>query len=390
VRVCLLSKQYDPSGGGSERYAYALSLALADRGHDVDVFALGSPGSAVGVADHDRLSVTFVGERRRALVTFETLYFSLLARRLVDFDSYDVIHGTLMPASPVALAVRPPSTPLVVTSHGTSLGEVRSHKLEVATDYPKKLFFHPLNVVMDVVTAPRADRVIAISEDARAELTRRYPVSRDALVHVPHGVDADRFHPDQSPHEATRTDRLTLLHVGRLVSRKHVDLGLRALAALDRDDVELLVAGDGTHRDRLESLAERLGVADRTRFLGFVPESDLPGLYAGSDAFLFLSRYEGFGLTFLEAMASATPVVGTSVGGFPDVVTDGRDGFVVDREAADVARTVDRLAASPDLLADASAAARETAESRTWATVAAETERVYEAAVDAPGTHGDR
>ena len=378
MRICLISKQFDPSGGGSERYAYALSVALSGRGHDVDVFALGDPDSIPELTTHDDLSVTFVGERKRSLVTFETLYYSLLTRRRVDFDAYDVIHGTLMPASPIALTVRPPSTPLVVTSHGTSLGEVRSHNLEVPTDYLKKLFFHPTNVLMDVATITRADRAIAISRDSYDELAGRYPVSRDALVHVPHGVNADRFNPAHDPHDATTGDRFTLLHVGRLVSRKHVDLGLRALAALDRDDVELLVAGDGTHRTRLETLADRLGVADRVTFLGFVPEADLASLYAGSDAFLFLSRYEGFGLTFLEAMASGTPVIGTSVGGFPDIVTPGEDGFVVDRDPDDVARVVGRLVDAPDLVVDASMAARATAELRTWETVAAETERTYE------------
>lgn len=381
MRICLVSKQFDPSGGGSERYAYALSTALANRGHDVDVFALGD-ADAVPDTVHDNLSVTFVGERKRSLVTFETLYYSLLTRRHVDFDAYDVIHGTLMPASPIALAVRPPSTPLVVTSHGTSLGEVRSHNLEVPTDYLKKLFFHPTNVVMDVATIPRADRTIAISRDSYDELARRYPVSPETLVHVPHGVDDEHFHPGHPPHDAVDPDRLTLLHVGRLVSRKHVDLGLRAVAALDRDDVELLVAGDGTHRARLETLADRLGIADRTTFLGFVPEAELPALYAGSDAFLFLSRYEGFGLTFLEAMASGTPVIGTAVGGFPDIVTSGEGGFVVDRTPDAVARAIGRFAESSDVLMQASSRARDTAEARTWDTVAAETERVYEAVTE--------
>lgn len=97
---------------------------------------------------------------------------------------------------------------------------------------------------------------------------------------------------------------------------------------------------------------------------------------AGSDAFLF--RYGGFGLTFPEAIASGTPVIGTSIGGFPDIVTPGQDEFVVDRDPADVARAVDRLVDAPDRLVDASRAARATAESRTWGTVAAETERMYE------------
>lgn len=89
-------------------------------------------------------------------------------------------------------------------------------------------------------------------------------------------------------------------------------------------------------------------------------------------------------------MASATPVIGTPVGGFPDIVTDGADGFVVDRNPVEVASVVDRLVDSSDLLADVRATARATAESRTWATIAAETEQVYEAVVDDSGTHNDR
>jgi len=391
MRVCLASKQFSPSGGGSERYAHALSLALAKRGHDVDICALGDTSTLSDIPQHDRLSVTFVAERNRPLVTFETLYFSILARQTIDFDEYDVIHGTLMPASPIALSLFPPSTPLVVTSHGTSLGEVRSHKLEVPTDYLKKLFFHPTNYLMDMATAPRASRTIAISRESARELAKWYPVSADDIVHIPHGVNIEQFHPDQPTHDAPDPEKLTLLHVGRLVSRKHVDLALRALAALERTDVELLVAGDGTHRDRLESLAADLGITDQTKFLGFVPDAELPSLYASSDAFLFLSRYEGFGLTFLEAMASGTPVVGTAVGGFPDMVTDGEEGFVVERHPENVADAIDRLSESPTLATEMGEKARTLAEFRTWDTVAAETEAVYESVVEQspPNQEGD-
>jgi glycosyltransferase involved in cell wall biosynthesis len=382
MNVCILSKQFHHSGGGSERYAYAVALSLAKRGHDVDVYALGDPKSLSEIPKYDRLSVTFVAKRDRQLVTFETLYFSLLARQKINFEEYDVIHGTLMPASPIALSLLPPSTPLVVTSHGTSLGEVRSHKLEVPTDYLKKLFFHPTNVLMDMATAPHAARTIAISRESAHELTKWYPISKSDIVHIPHGVNIEQFHPDQPTHNAPDPEKFTLLHVGRLVSRKHVDLSLHALAALDRPDVELLVAGDGTHRDRLESLAETLGVADQTNFLGFVPDAELPSLYSSSDAFLFLSRYEGFGLTFLEAMASGTPVIGTPVGGFPDIVTDGEEGFVVERHPESVADAIGQMADSVTLTENMSRRARTLAESRTWDTVAAETEAVYESVVD--------
>jgi glycosyltransferase involved in cell wall biosynthesis len=378
MRICLVSKQFNPSGGGSERYAYEIATALARHGNDVEVFALGDDDSFFEPSLPDNLSVTYVANRHRQLVTFETLYYSLLTRRAVDFEKFDIIHGTLMPASPIALSIRPPSTPLVVTSHGTSLGEVRSHKLEVPTDYLKKLVFHPMNVLMDVMTIPRASRVIAISSDSQRELKKYYPVDSDALAHIPHGVDVDRFRPDREPHSAVNPDRLSLLHVGRLVSRKHVDLAIEALDRLGRTDVELLIAGTGTHQTRLETRVDGLGISDQVSFLGFVPEEELPSLYASSDAFLFLSRYEGFGLTFLEAMAAGTPVIGTGVGGFPDMVTDEQEGFLVERDALAVAEAIQAFLDTPSRAAEMGRCARKLAETRTWDTVATDTEAVYE------------
>lgn len=381
MRVCLISKQFNPSGGGSERYAYELATTLADRGHDVDVFALGVEDSLSNSALPDTLNVTLVAKRRRYLVTCETLYYSVLTRYKANFEEYDVIHGTLMPASPIALTIAPASTPLVVTSHGTSIGEVRSHKLEVPTDYLKKFAFHPMNVVMDAATVPRSSRVITISSIAQQELKRYYPVSDKKLVQIPHGVDTDRFHPDQPLHQAPNPNLCTFLHVGRLVSRKHTALALESFATINRDDIELLIAGTGSHRDRLERLTKQLEISRRVSFLGFVPEEKLPSLYASSDAFLFLSRYEGFGLAFLEAMASGIPVIGTPVGGFPDLVTDGQEGFLVNRDSEDIAQAIGRLAEKPGRAKEMGRRARELAEDRTWDDVAAETEAVYESVV---------
>lgn len=262
LRICLLSKQFHPSGGGSERYAHVIANALARRGHSVDVFAMGDGDESGDLILHTKMNVTLLERRRRALMTFETTHFSVLARRAIGFTEYHIIHGTLMPASPIALTIAPPDTPLVVTSHGTSIGEVRSHKLELPSDYLKKFLFHPANVLMDAVTAPRADRTIAISTIARRELQQYYPVDHDRITKIPHGVDTARFTPDVSDHPAVTPDKFTLFHVGRLVSRRHVDLVIQGVAAIDRNDIELLVAGTGRHRDRLEARTRELGVAN--------------------------------------------------------------------------------------------------------------------------------
>lgn len=218
---------------------------------------------------------------------------------------------------------------------------------------------------MDAVTVPKADRTIAISTIARRELQRYYPVDHDRITKIPHGVDTARFTPDVSDHPAVTPDKFTLLHVGRLVSRRHVDLVIQGVAAIDRNDIELLVAGTRRHRDRLEAQTRELGVANQVEFLGFVPEEELPSLYATSNAFAFLAQYEGFGLTFLEAMACGTSVIATPVGGVPDIVVDDESGLIVDHDVRSVEQAITELADNNSRVAEMGERARCIAEGRT-------------------------
>lgn len=86
-----------------------MANALACRGHEVDVYALGDPQAVDGQVTHDNVSVTFLMPRHRELVTFETIYYSLLVRKNINFEKYDVIHGTLMPDSPISLSQHLPA-----------------------------------------------------------------------------------------------------------------------------------------------------------------------------------------------------------------------------------------------------------------------------------------
>ncbi|MDX1747212.1 MAG: glycosyltransferase, partial [Halobacteriales archaeon] len=155
-------------------------------------------------------------------------------------------------------------------------------------------------------------------------------------------------------------------------------VAVRSLAQLDRSDVRLLIAGTGRAEPSLRRLAEDLGIGDRIEFLGYVPEEDLPGLYSSADITLFPPTYEGFGLVFLESMACGTPVVAPAVGGVPDVVTDGVDGCIVEREPKAMADRISELLDDPDRLQKLSSAARETAEEHTWDVTAQAYERLYE------------
>jgi len=269
--------------------------------------------------------------------------------------------------------------PIVLTSHSFALSEVAAHSAEMPADYLLKYAFHPMNVVMDNVATREADHVIAISEEMRDQLVSRYGLSPGTVTTISHGVDTGRYRPHDERHPAVSDDRLTLLFVGRLITRKGVDVAIRTLAATDEPDVELLIAGTGRLAEKLSHLSHELGVSDRVQFLGYVPDSELPLLYSSADVTVFASNYEGFGLVVLESMACGTPVIGPPVGGLPDVVTDEDNGFIVSRSPNAIANRIQQLHDDPELLDDLSAAALATASAMTWEHVAEQVETVYNA-----------
>lgn len=382
MKVCLLSKMYPPVVGGSGMYAYEIANALAENDHDVDVYTQSTEDDRT-LDVHENVSVYPLAKARRYLVTFETLNFSLRARLAVDFDEYDVIHGTLMPASTIALSDRLGiDTPVVLTSHSFALSEVFAHSPEKPADYLLKYAFHPMNVVMDNIAARSADRIIAISDEMRGQLVEQYSLDERNVTRISHGVDIERYRPREEVHPAVSDDKLTLLFVGRLISRKGADLAVEAVAATERDDVELLVAGTGRLESDLKDLARERGIDDRVQFLGYVPDEDLPLLYSSADATLFTSNYEGFGLVFLESLASGTPVIGTAAGGVPDIVEDGTTGFICSEKPAAMAERIGQLADEPENLTSMSRAARREVDGRSWEDVARRVETVYESVVD--------
>lgn len=144
------------------------------------------------------------------------------------------------------------------------------------------------------------DAIIAVSDATRQQLAAK---NIRTTVVIPNGVTvARRRHvPPQHP---------TISYVGRLVEGKRVDVLLRAAATLQRDikDISVIIVGDGSERERLESLASQLGV--HARFTGFLPsDDDVQRVVATSSVFCLPSAIEGFGLTAIEAMACGVPVV---------------------------------------------------------------------------------
>ncbi len=166
--------------------------------------------------------------------------------------------------------------------------------------------------------ARRALGVVTVSEFSRRELVELAGLNPARLTVIPGGVDA-RFTAGADREPVARRLGLTRPYVLTIATddrRKNVEKLAPVAAALAGEGVDLVWAGD--RRPYFAGAAAAAGV----RGLGYVDDADLPGLYAGARAFVLPSRYEGFGLTCLEAMASGTPVVAASRGALPETCGD--------------------------------------------------------------------
>ena len=167
---------------------------------------------------------------------------------------------------------------------------------------------------------------------------------------LPNTVD-ERFHPGPKPAELIShyglTGKTVLLTVSRLAAAERYKGHDRVIQALARllpahPDLVYVIAGDGDDRSHLEALATEAGVRDSVRFVGHVPDEDLPALYRAADVFVMPSTGEGFGIVFLQAFASGVPVIGGAGDGSRGPLTDGEDGALVSSCVADgVARAIE-------------------------------------------------
>jgi glycosyltransferase involved in cell wall biosynthesis len=177
-----------------------------------------------------------------------------------------------------------------------------------------------------------AAHVIAVSEATRRDVVDLLGVNPERVTTVHNGV-GEQFRPlDPQTRETFRQDKgiagRLVLFLGTLEPRKNVQTLLQAFAALARDatldDVTLAIGGSkGWYYDEIFSTAERLGLQEsgRVRFLGRVPDEELPLWYNIAAVFAYPSLYEGFGLPVLEAMACGVPVLASNTSSFPEVVS---------------------------------------------------------------------
>jgi phosphatidyl-myo-inositol dimannoside synthase len=336
----LLSYDFPPMGGGIARWMGELarhypagSLTVSTGQH---------PQSSVADPQFpnriDRLPLA--SNRLRTLQG--TVLWSRRAVALTSSGSFEFVWcGNLKPAAyPARWVRRRTGVPYGIILHGGDLLILRDQvrRSRVKRELARTL----LGTASLLVTNSTYTAALCRSVLEQLQLEQQ-----ERRIHtVPLGADPHRFRPrlDQSPVRGRYNldDRRWLLSVARLTAHKGIDAAIRALARLRSTypDLGYLVVGSGEQRHTLEELCRKLRVDGRVRFLTDVSDEDLPAIYNCAEVYLGLSRVmehrvEGFGISLVEASASAIPVVATRTGGIPDAVRHEETGLLIDADEPD-------------------------------------------------------
>lgn len=381
LRLALICFHSCPTGrlgekdtGGMNVYVRQLARRLAARGNHVDIFTR--------CHDPEDPQVVPIGERARVIhlkagplaLLKEDLYQHIpeFIEELAEFArrerlAYDLIHSHYWLSGGIGLAIsRRWQAPHIATFHtlARTKMQARPGEQEVAQRAGVE------KAVMDGV-----DAIVVSTAIERDEIAELYCAPRSKAAVIPPGVDLDLFKPAdkaQARQALGLRDGNIVLYVGRIEPLKGLDILLRALALLDgATPARLIVVGGDQENDaeqrRLQSLACDLGIADRVTFTGSVEQERLPAYYNAADALVLPSYYESFGLAALEAMACATPVVVSRVGGLQTFIDHGETGYLIPWRCPEpFAQALDTLLSNPALSETMGKAARRKAAQLSW------------------------
>jgi len=311
-----------PTLGGSGVVATELGKSLAALGNEVHFITSGHPSRLTGYDEHVYLHKVVTGDYPLfQQYTPYSLSLAVKIREVADQYHLDLVHVhyAIPHATSAFLAremLKPKRLPTMTTLHGTDITLVG---------------LMPSYYEITRFSIEQSDAVTAVSEFLRRETVREFRV--ESPIEVIHNfVDGDQFHPQDDPCARKRlapAGERVLMHVSNFRKVKNLPAVLKVFSEVRRHEpCRLVLVGDGPEREATERLAVEMGLAEAVDFLG--DQEYIADVLPAADVFLLPSQHESFGLSALEAMSCAVPVVGSRIGGLPEVIVNEETGFLCD------------------------------------------------------------
>ncbi|MBI5787877.1 MAG: glycosyltransferase [Candidatus Schekmanbacteria bacterium] len=253
-------------------------------------------------------------------------YFTLIVRTLIiSFTAkFDIVHAHfIFPTGIIALI---PSylrrKKLIITAHGGDVNEM---------PYRNNLLWR-----LTKFTLNNADKIICVSNDLKEKLNAEFKIPFDKIAVINMGVDTKLFVPNSQSKARIQLglakDIKVILYVGNLIKSKGVEYLLKALSLFKNEKTICYIIGSGTEENNLKELCNKLNIENHVEFIGAKPNSDIPMWLSAADILVLPSFSEGVPVVLLEALASGIPCVTSAVGGIPEIIKDGHNGYLINPE----------------------------------------------------------
>jgi glycosyltransferase involved in cell wall biosynthesis len=393
-KICFISPEYWPLTGGTGAYVYYLSNELLKNGYRI--YVVTGSNQAQDVQVNPQIDVSFLKIPKTPIV--KSFMLAAASNRKLnsvrDTANVDITHPQL-PLTPSFAVPSNFGKTLVCTVHSTWKGEAEAIRGEPYSRLnANEKFLVSFNWFLrffEEGMLARARKIIAVSHFTKWELTNYYKIPPNKIRVIHNGVDINKFKPATDKRKAKAAlgfnpDDPAIVSVGRLYARKGLFTLIESMSAVVKrfPNAKFIISGKGQSDEmrKLIAHAEKLDVKDNIVFTGYYPDKKLPKLYQAADVFAFSTFYEHHPFAVLEAMATGLPVVTTTVGGIPETIDSGKNGFLV--APFNQAQFSDRilyLLEHPAEAAEMGLKARKTVEARfDWRIVVKDAMKVYDEA----------
>jgi glycosyltransferase involved in cell wall biosynthesis len=394
-KVCFISPEYWPLTGGTGAYVYYLSNELLKNGYQIYVVTGSNQTQDIQV--NPQLGVSFLRIPKMPIV--KSFMLAANSNRKLnsvrDTAHIDITHPQL-PLTP-NFAVPPTfGKTIVCTVHSTWKGEaeaIRGRPYSRLNANEKFLVsFNWFLRFFEEGMLARARKIIAVSHFTKWELIKYYKIPEGKIRVIHNGVDISKFKPATDKRKVKselgfNPDDIAIVSVGRLYARKGLFTLIESMPAVVKrfPNAKFIISGKG-QSDEMHKLlvyAEKLSVKDNIIFTGYYPDKKLPKLYQAADIFAFSTFYEHHPFAVLEALATGLPVVTTTVGGIPETIESGKNGFLVEPfNPKTFGEKILYLLEHPAFAKDMGAQARKTImENYDWRIVVKDAIKVYDQAL---------
>jgi len=326
MKILQVCPKYFPSIGGVEEHVRNISERMT-RQHEVTVFACDSSGR---LAKEEEMNGVLV-RRFKSFSPSDAYHVSFEMIKELRSSEFDIVHGHSYHAFPLFFSRYAKKKRFIVTPyyHGHGHTPVRDSLIRLYKPFGKKIF-------------READKVIALSNHEKDLLIKSFKIDGDKVVVIPSGINLAEF----KDLEKVEGKHKTILYVGRLEEYKGLQYVIQAVPLLDAG-MRLEIVGNGPYKEHLIRLTKGLGLEDRIDFYQGLPREELLHRYANADLLVLLSRYESFGITVAEALASKTPCIVANTSALREWI-DNKNCFGIDYPVniAQLAKSIDEVIGS--------------------------------------------